>query len=140
MTDTFSSEQRSVIMGKIKGKDTEPELLVRKFMHGKSFRFRLHDRKLPCHPDIVLKKYKTVIFVNGCFWHGHENCKYFRLPKSNVEYWKNKITTNRDRDKKCIQQLEQLGWTVYVIWTCELKGNRKQETLNRLVKTLSSRM
>lgn len=98
MTDKISKAKRSEIMGLIKAKNTKPELLIRKYLHAQGYRFRLYEKHLPCHPDIVLKKYKTVIFINGCFWHGHENCKYFKLPKSNVEFWHHKIETNRKRD------------------------------------------
>jgi DNA mismatch endonuclease (patch repair protein) len=136
MTDIFTAEKRSSIMRQVKGRNTKPEMLVRRFLHSLGFRFRVYDKKLPCHPDIVLKKYKVVIFVNGCFWHGHENCKYFRLPKSNVEFWKNKIQTNIKRDEFCNKQLKALGWRVIVIWECELKGEKKQETLTQLVESL----
>ena len=97
-------------MAAIRGKDTKPEILVRKFLFSKGLRYRLNNRKLPGSPDIVLKKYKTVIFVDGCFWHGHEGCKYFRLPKSNTPFWEAKITRNIERDKETTQALTALGW------------------------------
>ena len=109
-------------MAAIKGKDTKPEILVRKFLFSKGLRYRLNNRKLPGSPDIVLKKYKTVIFVDGCFWHGHEGCKYFRLPKSNTPFWETKITQNIERDKKTTQALIALGWKVIRIWECELRN------------------
>ncbi len=94
MADVMTPEQRSRCMAAVKGKDTKPEMIVRKYLFSRGMRFRVQVRKLPGNPDIVLPKYKTVIFVNGCFWHGHEDCKYFRLPKSNVEFWKEKIKRN----------------------------------------------
>lgn len=103
MADVMTPNQRSRCMAAIKGKDTKPEILVRKFLFSKGLRYRLNNRKLPGSPDIVLKKYKTVIFVDGCFWHGHEGCKYFRLPKSNTSFWETKITQNIERDKKTTQ-------------------------------------
>lgn len=107
MTDTFTPEQRSRNMAAIKGKDTKPEMVVRKYLFSRGLRFRVQVRKLPGNPDIVLPKYKTVIFVNGCFWHGHEGCKYFRLPKSNVEFCQEKIerdTCNRTKVKAQYKQ------------------------------------
>lgn len=109
-------------MAAIKDKDTKPEILVRKFLFSKGLRYRLNNRKLPGSPDIVLKKYKTVIFVDGCFWHGHEGCKYFRLPKSNTSFWETKITRNIERDKETTQALTALGWKVIRIWECELRN------------------
>lgn len=132
MTDTVSTAKRSEIMGKIRGRDTKPELLVRQFLHSQGYRFRLHDRKLPCHPDVVLKKYKTVIFVNGCFWHGHSDCKHFKIPKSNVDFWKNKIETNIKRDLDCLERLASMGWKAIIVWECELKPAIKHQTLARI--------
>lgn len=108
----MTAEQRSRCMAAIKGKDTKPEMIVRKYLFSRGLRFRVQVRKLPGTPDIVLPKYKTAIFVNGCFWHGHEGCKYFRLPKSNVEFWKEKIERNIERDKESMQALLDLGWKV----------------------------
>lgn len=127
MADVMTPEQRSRCMAAIGGKDTKPEILVRNFLFSKGLRYRLNNRKLPGSPDIVLKKYKTVIFVDGCFWHGHEGCKYFRLPKSNIPFWEAKITRNIERDKETTQTLTALGWKVIRIWECELrnKSNRK---------------
>ena len=110
-------------MAAIKGKDTKPEMIVRKYLFSRGLRFRVQVKKLPGNPDIVLPKYKTVIFVNGCFWHGHEGCKYFRLPKSNVEFWKEKIERNIERDRESMQALLDLGWKVIRIWECELRNN-----------------
>lgn len=100
-----------------------PEMIVRKYLHSKGFRFRLHDKKLPGKPDIVLAKYKTVIFVHGCFWHAHEGCKYFRAPESNTDYWSAKIKRNIVRDELGRKALEDKGWRVLVVWECELKKN-----------------
>ena len=107
-------------MAAIRGKDTKPELLVRKFLFSRGFRYRLNHPHLPGHPDLVLRKYRTVIFVNGCFWHGHENCKYFRLPKTNIEFWQKKIERNKERDKKEQCQLAAMGWHCITIWECQL--------------------
>ena len=107
-------------MSHIRGKNTRPELIVRKYLFAHGFRFRVNVKKLPGTPDIVLRKYHTVIFVNGCFWHGHEGCPYFVLPKSNVEFWNNKITRNRERDLKNRIKLRDMGWHVIQLWECQL--------------------
>lgn len=112
MTDVLTSEQRSRCMAAVKGKDTKPEMIVRKYLFSRGLRFRVQVRKLPGTPDIVLPKYNTVIFVNGCFWHGHEGCKYFRLPKSNIEFWEQKIKNNVARDARNETELKALGWRV----------------------------
>lgn len=125
-------------MAAIKDKDTKPEILVRKFLFSKGLRYRLNNRKLPGSPDIVLKKYKTVIFVDGCFWHGHEGCKYFRLPKSNTSFWETKITRNIERDKETTQALTALGWKVIRIWECELRNKSNREAaLNKLLNDIT---
>ena len=108
-------------MSQIKSKNTKPELMVRKFLHGKGFRYRLHDKKLAGKPDLILTKYKTVIFINGCFWHGHDNCKYFIIPKSRTEWWTSKLFGNKEKDKRNVETLESLGWKVITVWECELK-------------------
>lgn len=120
--DVHDAQARSYNMSQIKGKNTKPEMIVRRYLFSQGFRYRLNVKKLPGSPDIVLPKYKTAIFVNGCFWHGHEGCKYFVWPKSNQNFWKEKIEKNIARDKKNIQKLEESGWKVIVIWECELKG------------------
>lgn len=126
-------EQRSRCMSAIKSNDTKPEMLVRKYLHGMGLRYGLHNKKLPGSPDIVLRKYKTVIFINGCFWHGHDNCRYYRLPKSNIEFWQTKINRNRERDKRDIEALRKRGWRVIVIWECELRTKElRQQTLQKL--------
>lgn len=121
MTDIMTSEQRSRCMAAVKGKDTKPELIVRKYLFSRGLRYRVNNRKLPGSPDIVLKKYKTVVFIDGCFWHGHEDCKYFRLPKSNVKFWKEKIERNIERDARNEADLKALGWRVIRVWECEIK-------------------
>ena len=118
-----SSVQRSHIMAKIRKTDTKPELIVRQFLFKCGFRYRLHAKKLPENPDIVLSKYKTAIFVNGCFWHAHEGCKLNRMPKSRQEYWVPKINGNVKRDIVNHKQLDDLGWRVLVVWECELRKN-----------------
>lgn len=135
----MTPEQRSRCMAAIKGKDTKPELIVRKYLFSRGLRFRVQVRKLPGKPDIVLPKYKTAIFVNGCFWHGHEGCKYFRLPKSNVEFWKEKIERNIERDKESMQALFDLGWKVVRVWECELRNKaNREETLNKIYTSITS--
>ena len=115
-------------MSRIRGKDTKPEILVRKGLHARGFRFRLQDRKLPGTPDIVLPKWGVAIMVNGCFWHGHKGCRYATRPKANTEFWDAKIVRNRHRDEVTAAHLEALGWTVITIWECELKGKDAVET------------
>ena len=111
-------------MSRIRAKDTKPEILVRKFLHSKGLRFRLHDKKLPGKPDLVFPSRKKVVFVHGCFWHGHQGCKYFVVPKTKQEWWLNKFDKNRQRDESSIDQLKSAGWDVTVIWECELKLDR----------------
>lgn len=118
--DNHSVEQRHYNMSRINSKNTKPEEIVRKFLFSHGFRYRKNDKRYPGHPDIVLPKYKTVIFVNGCFWHMHD-CNEFVLPKSNLDYWLPKLERNKQRDKENIDKLQALGWNVIVIWECELK-------------------
>ena len=120
-------------MSRIKGKNTKPEILVRKFLFANGFRFRLHDPKLPGKPDIVLPKYKTVIFVNGCFWHGHKGCPYFVLPKTRTEWWLEKIKGTMARDKAAEIALNVAGWKVIVIWECQLKMDYLTTTISKLL-------
>lgn len=139
MADIKTKEERSQNMAAIKGKDTKPEMLVRKYLFSRGLRFRVQVRKLSGTPDIVLPKYKTAIFVNGCFWHGHEGCKYFRLPKSNVEFWKEKIERNIERDRESTQALQDLGWNVICVWECELRNkSNRDETLNKIYTSITS--
>ena len=122
MPDTLSQTQRHKCMSSIQGKNTKPDILVRKGLHARGFRFRLHNKKLPGSPDIVLPKYGVVIMVNGCFWHGHKGCRYATKPKTNVEFWEAKIARNRHRDEVTEAHLHALGWHVITIWECELRG------------------
>lgn len=133
MADVHTPKQRSYNMSRIHGKDTKPEEMVRKFLFSQGFRYRKNDARLPGKPDIVLPKYKTAIFVNGCFWHKHEGCKYFVWPKNNAEFWKNKLEKNSERDSRNYALLQDTGWHVIVIWDCELKTNTRSITLNNLV-------
>ena len=126
MGDIYSKRKRSEIMSKISGTETKPEILVRKYLFSKRFRFRKNDKRLPGRPDIVLPKYKTVIFIHGCFWHGH-HCKAGKLPETNKEFWENKINSNMERDKKNQHKLEKLGWKIIITWQCKLK-NKKMMT------------
>jgi DNA mismatch endonuclease (patch repair protein) len=132
MADMHSKEVRSYNMSRVKGKNTGPEILVRKFLHANGFRYKLHEKKLPGKPDIVLPKYKTVILINGCFWHGHKNCKYFTVPKTRTEWWLKKIGSNILNDKKIKKKLREKNWQIIVLWTCQLKRNKIINTLNRL--------
>ncbi|MFT6480760.1 MAG: DNA mismatch endonuclease (patch repair protein) [Spirosomataceae bacterium] len=126
MADVHSKEVRSYNMSKIKGKDTKPELLVRKFLHKSGFRYSLHKKDLPGKPDIFMRKYKTVIFINGCFWHGHNNCKYFKIPKTRSEWWENKINKTVEKDAENIKKIKEMDFNVMQIWECQLKkDNRK---------------
>jgi DNA mismatch endonuclease (patch repair protein) len=132
--DSISRTRRSWNMSRISGKNTSPELSVRSFLHGLGFRFRLHDRRLPGKPDIVLKKYRTVIFVHGCFWHQHKGCRFAYSPKSNVDFWSSKFARNGDRHDEVTKALKRLHWRVVVIWECELKDMKKLE--KKLLKSL----
>jgi DNA mismatch endonuclease (patch repair protein) len=134
MSDIFSRQKRSDIMSHISGKETKPEILVRKFLFSNGFRFRKNVKDLPGKPDIVLPKYKTVIFIHGCFWHGH-TCKRGTLPTTNVKFWKIKIGGNVERDKRDILELEKQGWNVIIIWQCEIKNITLQN--ERLTELLS---
>lgn len=120
MMDKITKDQRSLNMSKIKNKDTKPEMTVRKLLHKMGYRFRLHRKDLPGKPDIVLPRYKTVIFIHGCFWHHHPDCKYAYIPKSRIEFWNQKFIDNMDRDKKNQLELLKQGWNIGVIWECEI--------------------
>lgn len=136
--DVHDKETRSYNMSCIKGKNTRPEEIVRKYLFYRGFRYRKNDKRLPGTPDIVLPKYKTVIFVNGCFWHGHECCRYFVIPKTNTEFWTKKIETNRKRDIRKINDLQTIGWKVVVVWECQLKKEKADITLNNLKTTIKN--
>ena len=137
MADKLTPEQRHRCMSRIRGRNTKPELIVRKFLFARGIRYRIHVRRLPGCPDIVLRKYRTVIFVNGCFWHGHEGCRYYVLPKSNTAFWQNKIERNRRRDLDERIRLRDMGWHVIQVWECQLRPKVRQETLEGLVYTLN---
>ncbi|QSZ27620.1 DNA mismatch endonuclease Vsr [Aceticella autotrophica] len=130
--DNHSKEIRSYNMSQIKSKDNKLELLVRKYLFSKGFRYRKNAKNLPGSPDIVLPKYKTVIFINGCFWHMHEGCQYSVKPKSNEEYWSEKLLRNKERDNKNQELLRRMGWNVIIVWECELKRDKKDIRLNML--------
>ena len=134
--DVHDKKTRSYNMSCIKGKNTKPEEIVRKALFANGFRYRKNDRRLPGTPDIVLPKYRTVIFVNGCFWHGHSGCKYYVIPKSNTEFWLNKINSNIDRDAIKATQLKELGWRVITVWECELKKDKREQTLENIINTI----
>lgn len=138
MSDVHSTKTRSYNMSQIKGKNTKPEILVRKYLFSKGFRYRVNDKRYPGHPDIVLPKYKTAIFINGCFWHVHEGCKYFVWPENNKDFWKAKLLSNVERDRINYDKLTDLGWKVLIIWECELRKNNAEGCLNRLVENLST--
>ena len=131
--DKLTTQQRHFCMSRIKGKDTKPELIVRKFLYNHGIRYRLHKDSLPGKPDIVISKQKIAIFVNGCFWHGHENCKHYTIPKSNIDYWKEKIQKNRKRDARNYFLLSKLGWKNIVIWECQLSSKQREDTLMALL-------
>ncbi len=136
MSDIVSPEKRAEMMSGIKGKNTKPEILVRKALFKRGFRYRLHYKGLPGKPDLVFPKFRAVIFVNGCFWHGHA-CHLFKWPKSNSEFWKDKITGNQERDRQNIKKLKEQGWRTRVIWECALKGKSAYD-INREIDTLSN--
>ena len=136
MSDVHSPETRSFNMSQIKGKNTKPEELVRRYLFSHGYRYRKNVSTLPGKPDIVLPKYKTCIFVNGCFWHKHEGCKYFVWPKNNAEFWKKKIAGNVERDLRQQNELRLLGWNIVVIWECELKKDRFNETMASVTDNL----
>ncbi|KAA6318470.1 Very short patch repair protein [termite gut metagenome] len=120
-------------MSKVSGKDTKPEILVRKYLFSKGFRYRKNVNDLSGKADIVLPKYRTIIFIHGCFWHGHENCEAAKLPTSNIEYWTKKVSSNMKRDSQNIQSLNALGWNIIIVWECELKIKKREQRLELLV-------
>ena len=138
MADVHNKATRSYNMSRIKGKDTKPEMLVRRFLHSHGFRYKLHDKTLPGKPDIVLPKYKTVIFVHGCFWHGHEGCKYYVVPKTRTEWWVEKINRNTQNDNKVSIFLKEKGWKVINIWECDLKNDIKHQFLASMIHSLKT--
>ena len=123
-------------MSRIRGKDTKPEEIVRKYLFSKGLRFRKNDKRYPGHPDIVLPRYKTIVFVHGCFWHFHDGCKYAVMPSSNVEFWKKKLYGNKERDYKVQKELEDMGWRVIIVWECQLRKDSKEKTLQDLYQQI----
>lgn len=138
MTDVHSRETRSFNMSRIRGKNTKPELLVRKFLFAKGLRYKLYDKTLPGKPDLVFPKYRTIVFIHGCFWHGHEGCKYFVVPKTRTEWWLEKIRRNIQKDDESILALHQMGWTPLVVWECELKPKTINNTLEKLLNNIQT--
>ncbi|MEO7924714.1 MAG: DNA mismatch endonuclease Vsr [Chitinophagaceae bacterium] len=136
MADVHDKKTRSYNMSQIKATNTKPEMLVRRFLHAQGFRYKLHHKKLPGKPDIVLTKYKTVIFIHGCFWHGHDNCRYFVVPKTRTDWWLEKLFRNKANDKKAVSALKKLDWKVISVWECDLKSNKTQKTLSKLLKKI----
>lgn len=118
--DIWDKKKRSEVMSKIRSKNTKPEILLRKALFAKGYRYRINDKKLPGKPDIVLPKHRTVIFVHGCFWHSHEGCKYYYIPKSNTDFWIKKFQTNKERDKKNISSILSLDWNIIIVWECTI--------------------
>ena len=135
MADIYDKEKRSEIMSHIRGKNTKPEVTLRKALFAQGFRYRINDKRLPGKPDIVFPKYKTAIFIHGCFWHGHEGCKYAYTPKTNTGFWVQKVQGNKERDIRTQTLLEAQGWNVLVVWECEIKG---KEQLNEVASQISA--
>ena len=136
MPDVMTPQQRHECMSHIRSKDTKPEQLVRQALWHNGFRYRLHVKDLPGKPDIVLPKYRTVIFINGCFWHGHEGCRYYVIPKTNTSFWLDKITSNKARDARDECALNEAGWRVVTIWECELKKPVLERTISSLLQVI----
>ena len=138
MTDIFTKQKRSDIMSRIRAKNTKPEILVRRFLFSQGFRFRLYQKNLPGSPDIVLKKHKTVIVINGCFWHGHDNCPIFKMPKTRVKFWASKIERNKARDISERKSLKKLGWKIITVWECQLRKKKLEKTLTSIISKIGS--
>lgn len=139
MADVHNKATRSKNMAAVKHKNTKLELLVRRYLRSQRLGYRIHVNQLPGTPDIVLSKYKTVIFVHGCLWHGHENCKKAALPKTRTEWWKNKIEGNIENDRKVFTALKEQGWRVMEVWGCELTAAKKEQTLEKLEMSLTAK-
>lgn len=137
MADNLTKPQRQKCMSNIHSKDTSPEVLLRNSLWHLGFRYRVNDKNLPGTPDIVLPKYRTVIFVHGCFWHGHKDCRRFTLPKSNIDYWATKIARNQERDQEVWRKLEARGWNVIIVWECEVSKKRLEESVVRVARDLA---
>ncbi len=137
MTDVYTKTQRSELMSHISSKDTKPETIVRKYLFSQGFRYRKNLKTLPGTPDIVLPKYKTIIFINGCFWHGHKNCKASKLPETRKRFWKDKLQGNVERDKRNTAKLKKTGWRVITVWQCQINTIKKRASY---FKKLSNRI
>jgi len=135
VADTVDSSTRSRIMAAVKGHNTKPELLIRSLLHKNGFRFRLHVKDLPGKPDIVLPRYRSVIFVHGCFWHGHQNCQFFRMPTTHTEFWQAKILRNQSNDSKVVKLLLASNWRVCIVWECSIRGAKKDP--EKVVSTIA---
>jgi DNA mismatch endonuclease (patch repair protein) len=136
MTDVHTRATRSYNMSRIKAKDTKPEMKVRRFLHSQGFRYKLHDKTLPGKPDLVLPRFKTVIFIHGCFWHGHESCRYFVVPKTKTDWWLAKIGGNKANDEKAVTQLQKDGWKIIIVWECDLRPDKLDKTLQQLIRRI----
>lgn len=138
MADVFTKKKRSEVMSKIRATNTKPEIIVRKFLFANGLRFRTHQKKLKGSPDIVLKKHNTVVFVHGCFWHGHESsrCKIARMPKTNKKFWETKIVNNQQRDLRNKRELKKLVWKMITVWECDLRSKRKDKILQSVVNKI----
>lgn len=130
--DIWSKDKRSQVMSLIRGQNTKPEVIIRKILYKRGYRYRLNYSKLPGKPDIVFPKYKIVIFIHGCFWHGHENCKIAHIPKTNTKYWSDKFTKNKERDNNVSLSLINMGWQVLIIWECEITKTNIQNVINKI--------
>lgn len=135
--DRLTTQQRHKNMASIRSTNTKPEILVRKYLWSQGFRYRLNNPRLPGHPDIVLRKYRTCVFVNGCFWHGHEGCSLYRLPQTHTDYWRQKILRNQERDHENRLALKAQGWHTIEVWECQLKKTEREQTLKGLLRTLN---
>jgi DNA mismatch endonuclease (patch repair protein) len=135
-TDRLSPQQRSVLMSKVHATDTKPEIMLRKELFHRGFRYRKNVTNLPGKPDIVLPKYRAIVFIHGCFWHQHPGCKEAARPKSRQEYWDAKLNRNMERDVEIIEKLTKMGWRVYIVWECELRPHCRQQTIDNLISAL----
>lgn len=136
--DVHSPRTRSYNMSRIKGKNTKPEMIVRRYLHSRGYRYGLHNSKLPGKPDLVLAKHNTVVFVHGCFWHGHSGCKYFVIPKTRRQWWLMKILRNKTNDRRKSIALKRNGWKVVTVWECQLRRTRKEKTLKTIESSIES--
>ena len=139
-SEKYERGTRSYTMSHIRGKDTSIEVLVRRYLFARGLRFRKNDKRYPGHPDVVLPKWHTMVFINGCFWHMHQGCPKYSMPKSNVEFWSAKLLRNRDRDKAQHQQLRDMGWQVIVVWECELDKRHREQRLANLYEQITRRV